>query len=148
MLDERILLSIQDLFVFIRSFCHFYNGSGKKEIPEPNPDLISEKKALVAYFGEGFEKEILLYAISSLQTFLMSEQYSIAEDFADAVHNLPELFLMPYVPKQYWRVFIEPFREKYGEQYFKTYQREFGKQLFVVCKKSRTKRQKFSKWLL
>jgi len=114
MLKERMLCSIQDLFVNIR-----FNASTKNaEALNNNLSQLKEKQDLIEHFAEGFQKVILLYCISNLSDFIKENNFKLTDDFSDAVHNLPEIFYKEYNLKQYWKTYIKPFTKQYGKHFF------------------------------
>lgn len=113
-LEKRILNDIQDLFVNIRFFASSKCDESLKECIK----IIEEKRALVNYFSTGFQKAIFMYCFDSLKLSIETQQYEYIFDFADAVHNLPEIFLHEYNLKQYWKTYIEPLRRKHSKQLF------------------------------
>lgn len=114
MLEERILRDIGDLFVHIRFFAY-----SKDEIMLKN-DLpkIEEKRTLINHFGTSFQISIFNYCFDNLKILIGECQYEFIGDFADAIHNLPEIFYQDYNLKRYWKIYIEPLRKKHGKQLF------------------------------
>jgi len=120
-LEERILHDIKDLFVYIRHYAF-----SKDETALKNALIqIEEKRALVNHFATTFEKEIFNYCFDNIKNLFEERQYEILYDFADAVHNLPEIFYCKYNLNHYWETYIEPLRKKHGKQFFNDYQHLF-----------------------
>jgi hypothetical protein len=116
----------QRLFVEIR----FNSSNFNKEINlgrlRGNLSELIEMKA--DYEGENdcLEKEIMMYSISCLVDLLTDGQNQIVNDFADAVHTLPEVFMTPFISKRaYWIRYIRPFRRKYRKNYFLKFKKDF-----------------------
>lgn len=117
MLEERMLYSLQDLFVSIR----FYAGQKNEEMIARDYERIKQQQALVEHLSEGIQKELLIYCFINLSEMIEKSNYQMAEDFADAVHNLPEVFIKPYDLKQYWKTYIKPLNIRYKQKYFEQF---------------------------
>ncbi|MDR1203326.1 MAG: hypothetical protein LBL58_17085 [Tannerellaceae bacterium] len=67
------------------------------------------------------EIEIILeYSLRRLKTLICNENYNEAYDLTDAIHALPEIYAEGRTDNlsNYWKIFIEPIREKWGYDYF------------------------------
>ena len=114
MLEERILIDIQNLFINIRFSAWQEDDTALRNcIP-----LIEEKRALVNHFSVGFQRNILAYSFDCLKDLIATNQHNSIADFADAIHNLPEIFLWEYDLEEHRKTYIEPLRKKYGNQLF------------------------------
>lgn len=86
-------------------------------------DVIKDLEDVHMYiekFAQGGEKEVLLYCIDTLFEIIDEGKNEKAFEFCDAVHNISELFCQDnWNKKQYMKIYIKPFRRKYGEEYFK-----------------------------
>jgi len=120
-LDETILLEIKDSFVSIR-----YYAFSKDEISVTNGLIqLEEKCTLINRCGTAFQKSIFNYCLHNLKQLFEKRQYEILYDFADAVHNLPDIFSHEYNLKQYWNRYVKPLRKKHGNHFFSNYQQVF-----------------------
>ena len=97
--------------------------SGFVNIPFTIDEVIKDLKDLHMYiekFAQGGEKEVLLYCIDTLFEIIGEGKNKKAFEFCDAVHNISELFCQDnWDKKQYMKIYIKPFRRKYGKEYFK-----------------------------
>lgn len=117
MLDERMLYTLQDLFVNIR----FHAGQKDAQMIAQDYERIKQQQALVEKLSEGIQKELFTYCCINLSEMIEESNYQLAEDFADAVHNLPEVFMSPYDLKRYWKTYIKPLNNKYKQKYFEQF---------------------------
>jgi benzoyl-CoA reductase/2-hydroxyglutaryl-CoA dehydratase subunit BcrC/BadD/HgdB len=120
-IDEKYLIASQDLFVRIRFFALERNSDELSLCLSQ----IDEKQAFAEHFCDGFQRDILLYCFEILKNFISNQKYEIMGDFADAIHNLPEIFSKEYNSKKYWKIYIKPFVKKYGGEYFKSFKPNF-----------------------
>ena len=67
--------------------------------------------------------EILVYAFNKAKELLANKQYEIAYDLVDAIHVLPETYSESKVEQldNYWKVYIAPFRDKWGDDFFSSF---------------------------
>jgi hypothetical protein len=122
MLEERILRDIQWLFVQIRSWAW-----SKDELElQDCLSVIEEKNNLVNYFSTGFQKEIFNYCFENLKNLIAVNQYELIADFAEAVHNLPEIFYIEYNLTEDWDTYIKRLGDKYNKQYFIQFAENFN----------------------
>jgi hypothetical protein len=121
MLEERILHTIEDLFVSIR----FSAWQKDDNLLKDSLPIIEEKRALVNHFGNALQKMIFTYCFDNLKVSIESQQYEFTADFADAVHNLPEIFYKEYNLSSYWKVYIKPLRNKHGTHLFDDFKNIF-----------------------
>ena len=122
-MEEKILKDIIRLFVDIRFSAH---KSDKGELKNYVKEL-EEKNILINRYGNTFQKNIFTYCFNNLIKWIERNDYEIVGDFADAVHNLPEIFYLKYDLREYWKTYIEPVRKKYGNQLFMDFKDEFNK---------------------
>lgn len=88
-------------------------------------DSLTTMRTQIINQADNEEKEILLYCIDTLLDLIEKKDFTTIHDFCNAVHNIG-LFL--YVPrwndgptwskKDYYDVYIYPFRQKYGRVFF------------------------------
>ena len=122
MLEERILKRIKNLLVEIRSNVN----SKDTEKLKSSLEQMKELQSLVNHCSIGVQKDILLYCFSQLSDMVSINDYQKVHDFADAVHNLPEIFYREYNLNVFWNLYINPFIKKYGKQYFSDYKLYFN----------------------
>ena len=126
MLESRTLKDIQELFVYIRFFASTQYDSELQEYI----GKIEEKRNLINHLSSGFQKDIFIYCFDNLRYLINTQQYEYVFDFADAVHNLPDIFLREYNLEQYWNRYIEPLRTKHSQHNFAQFQKYFkGKRM-------------------
>jgi hypothetical protein len=113
-LEERMLHTFADLFVDIR-FAAWQKDDGSLKNCLP---IIEEKRALVDHFGNELQKRLFVYSFDTLRIAIENNQYEYIADFADAVHNLPEIFYKEYDLSRYWKLYIKPLRDKHGKHFF------------------------------
>lgn len=110
--------------------------SGFVNTPFTTDEVIKDLENVRMYiekFAQGGEKEVLLYCIDTLFEIISEGKnkklFEIIDegknkkafDFCDAVHNISELFCQDnWDKKQYMKIYIKPFRRKYGKEYFKS----------------------------
>ena len=118
MMDEKLLREIGILFVYIRGHAFSEDESSLRN------DLVQmgEKRELINNSATSFQKEIFNYCFDCLKESFEKHQYEIMFDFADAVHNLPEIFYREYSLDDFWRIYIEPLRFKHGGHFFADFQ--------------------------
>jgi hypothetical protein len=147
MLEERILRDIADVFVYIRFHAYEKDFMKLKE----QLLLMEEKRALVNHFGTDFQKEIFAYCFDNLKLSIESEQDEFTADFADAVHNLPEIFYKEYNLKAYWKLYIRMLKDKHGKHYFNDFKHVFkgmNNEIQQYNLKSKYSDYPYSKWVL
>jgi len=120
-LDERILHEIKDVFIYTRH--HAF--SKDKLLIADNLMQIEEKCGLIDQSGTAFQKSIFNYCLYNLKQLFEKQQYEILYDFADAIHNLPDIFCYEYNLKHYWKQYVKPLRKKHGNHFFCNYQQVF-----------------------
>ena len=98
--------------------------SGFVNAPFTTDEVIKELENVRMYiekFAQDGEKEVLLYCIDTLFEIIGDGENEKAFEFCDAVHNISELFCQDnWDKKQYMKIYIKPFRRKYGKEYFKS----------------------------
>lgn len=118
-MQEELYHRLKNAFIIIR---RAYDGSGS-----------IERNTLDAAFGElryarrvidknapKREKQFLLYCIDTLYEFIEEGDRQKIYDFADTVHNVPEIFIGTRKFSSFSREF-NAFCEKYGYEYFSDY---------------------------
>ncbi|MDE5578173.1 MAG: hypothetical protein K2J11_12400 [Oscillospiraceae bacterium] len=119
MMESYIYQKITDNFVRLRFLTYRCTDNDKSEINTITDDF----KRILPYiekFGNEDEKLVLWYAIKTALEMLDSEDFRMTNDFSDAVHNICELFTeTTWKKNDYFSVYIDPFRKKYGKKYFK-----------------------------
>lgn len=121
MLEKRHLNDIRNLFCNIRAFA---NEQGNESL-QNNIPILKEKYPIVNYFSTGFQKEILIYCFDNLINLIVTHQYKFLFDFADAVHNIPEMFSPDYYLGEYWKNVIVPLQKEYDKQLFAQFADDF-----------------------
>ena len=128
MLDKDTLFDIKDLFCEIRSFAHSKDLALWNDIT----NKIEANRYLVNACSTGFQRSVFDYCFSNLLNLIHGQhQGEILFDFADAIHNIGDVFHCEvneswnlYI-KKFWDVYIEPFRKKYGEHFFIDFEYDF-----------------------
>ncbi|MCL2421503.1 MAG: hypothetical protein FWD03_06560 [Defluviitaleaceae bacterium] len=146
-MDKNILLNYHRIFVFMRHDIkqevnrkivdllldslhkHVKNNDFVVEIRKmmmsmPNTENFNllerdtDDKAVVD--GEAEIRSILLYAVAEIKQLLKNKAYDEAYDIVDAIHALPEIFANDRANhlSEYWKIYIEPVRLKWGQKYF------------------------------
>jgi len=84
--------------------------------------LVNTQKDFDIYVDYVLEK-FLLHAFERLKTLLKNKLYEEAYDLVDAIHGLPELLLRQEIKhmRDFWNVYIEPMRRKWGDCYFQEF---------------------------
>lgn len=150
-MQEELYHRLKNAFIIIR---RAYDGSGSLE-----------RNTLDAAFGElryarrvidknapKREKQFLLYCIDTLYEFIEEGDRQKIYDFADTVHNVPEIFIGTRKFSSFSREF-NTFCEKYGYEYFSDYNKFLLKNiplyLFPLTKKvSGASVAKTTPWLI
>jgi len=120
MLKDNVLEDIGILFCKIRSHAQ------QEAILKSYQDVIEEKRTLVNDFGSDLQKSIFTYCFDILKSSIEGQEQELVFDFADAVHNLHEIFCSNShwgkTPasslKIFWKLFIQPLRNKHGKHFF------------------------------
>lgn len=117
-MEAYIYDKLKDDFVKLRT-----KFSGFVNTPFTTDEVIKDLENVRMYiekFAHGGEKEVLLYCIDTLFEIIDEDKNEKAFEFCDAVHNISELFCQDnWDKKQYMKIYIKPFRRKYGKEYFK-----------------------------
>ncbi len=112
---KNIYHDLQDCFIRIRHFSSCNTFDGMLLVKTTEQIKIHER-----YITENqlqSEHRILLYCIKTLFEIINENNKNKIFDFADAIHNIPEI----YLGKRNFDSFsfeIEEFRKKYGKAYF------------------------------
>jgi len=119
--EERGLQDIKNLFVEIR----FHAWQKDESALKSTLHMIEKKRAMANNFENALQRDIFIYCFDSLKTSIEEQRYEFAGDFADAVHNLPEVFCHKWILKNYWKLYIMPLREKHGNHFFDDFRNIF-----------------------
>jgi len=133
MLEERILHTIEDVFVNIR----FAAWQKDEDSLKDRLPIMEEKRALVNHFGNALQKKIFTYCFDNLKMSIENQQYEFTADFADAIHNLPEIFYKEYNLSSYWKMYIKPLRNKHGTHLFDDFKHIFKGMNFSILIKNK-----------
>ncbi len=112
-MDHSFYEALQSSFAAIR-FCNQNNDKERYENAIAN---IKSAKKLISKQSKGQEKEILLYCIDTLFNIINEGNTEKIFDFADAIHNLPEIYIQNRNLYSF-RSELKAFQKKYGKQYF------------------------------
>lgn len=122
-----------------------YLTSGKENDRDAVREIAEDLRRILPYiekFGTEDEQAVLGYAVgmaaaladkilTQKRTLFSAKRYTdtlrMVNDFCDSVHNICELFTQDTWEKEdYYTIFIVPFREKYGDDYFREVLYFFG----------------------
>ncbi len=106
---------LQDDFVMIRFLQH--QDSFDQEKYDSTLLSIRESREKIKMHSAPFEKEILLYCIDTLFEILNECDKNKIFDFADAIHNIPEIYMQKRNLYSF-RKELSAFQKKYGKHYF------------------------------
>lgn len=106
---------LQNKFVDIR-FLHSHGNYDKDRCERTIAEIRTLRKKIKAY-SNGQEKEILLYCIDTLFEILNEGDNQKTFDFADAIHNIPEIYMQKRNLYSF-RKELSAFQKNYGKQYF------------------------------
>ncbi|MDE5583641.1 MAG: hypothetical protein K2J08_08045 [Ruminococcus sp.] len=119
-MEQYIYEKITDDFVMLRYFTSFIGE--EQDFSEEINLILADFERISLYIekrGNENEKKILLYSLKMAREFILSGQFQTAHDFCYAVHNICELFTTHnWRKKEYFKIYIKPFRKKYGKNYF------------------------------
>jgi len=129
MLNQKMLVDIFQLFCGIRTYSQQENELRNYIV------AIEEMHIIVNDFGNELQKDIFTYCFNILKTAIERQNHVFLFDFADAVHNLPEIFYPDThwgnTPKSsletFWKLFIQPLRRKHGKHLFNDFKHVFIK---------------------
>ncbi len=114
-MDINIFERLQHVFIMIR-FYHTNSNYNKDELDKEINDLKHIKEQLNKAPSYN-DYSILIYCIDTLFSCLNEGNIEKIFDFADAVHNIPEVFMDKRSLKSF-RLEVNIFRKKYGKGYF------------------------------
>lgn len=106
---------LQRAFIDIR-FCYSGADFDREWHDKTITQLRASRKKIHAQ-TRGQEKEVLLYCIDTLFAILNEGDRQKVWDFADAVHNVPEIYMQTRNLYSF-RLEFRTFQRKYGKQYF------------------------------
>lgn len=114
-MKESFYGKLQDDFIMIR-FAQCTNGYDREKYDAAILSVKEARKKIDMHSPRG-EKEILLYCIDTLFEILSEGDEQKIFDFADAVHNVPEIYMQKRDLYSFQREF-RSFQKKYGKHYF------------------------------
>ena len=94
-----------------------YEGSFNLEEYKTAFESIKEARRKIKQHSAPGEKKILLYCIDTLFEVLSEGDTRKSYDFADAIHNIPEIYMQKRDLYSF-RKELKSFQRKYGRQYF------------------------------
>lgn len=94
-----------------------YEGSFNLEEYKTAIESIKEARRKIKQHSAPGEKKILLYCIDTLFEVLSEGDTRKSYDFADAIHNIPEIYMQKRDLYSF-RKELKSFQRKYGRQYF------------------------------
>ena len=106
---------MQDDFVMIRFLQ--YQDSWDQEKYDSTVLSIRQSRKKINKHSSPSEKEILLYCIDTLFEILNEGDKQKIFDFADAIHNIPEIYMQKRNLYSF-RKELKVFQKKYGKHYF------------------------------
>ena len=128
MLSKDTLYDIKCLFCEIRSSAYSKDVALWQDII----NKIEANRYLVNACSTGFQRSVFDYCFSNLLSLIQGQhQGEVLFDFADAIHNIGDVFhhedneLWNHYVKNFWHVYIEPFRRKHGEHFFIDFEYDF-----------------------
>ncbi len=111
-MDISVFEKLQHSFIMVR----FYHTTGHYNKDELDKEIKSLKQ-IKEQFSSNNDYSILIYCIDTLFNCLNEGNNEKIFDFADAIHNIPEIFIDKRSSKSF-RLDINIFRNKYGKEYF------------------------------
>ena len=106
---------LQDDFVMIRFLQH--QEAYEQEKYDTVVLSIRDARKKISMHSAPAEKKVLLYCIDTLFGILNENNKQKAFDFADAIHNIPEIYMQKRNLYSF-RKELKAFQKKYGKQYF------------------------------
>lgn len=106
---------LQDDFIMIRFLQH--QGSFNQENYDATVSSIKGARKRIVMHSAPAEKKILLYCIDTLFEILKEGDKQKIFDFADAIHNIPEIYMQKRNLYSFRRE-LKAFQNKYGKHYF------------------------------
>lgn len=106
---------LQDDFVMLR-FLHGPNAFDKEKY-DATISSIRDARKTISLHSAPVEKKVLLYCIDTLFEILNEGNREKIFDFADAIHNIPEIYMQKRNLYSF-RTELKSFQKKYGKGYF------------------------------
>lgn len=129
-MDKSVFEKLQHCFIMVR-FYHTNGHYDKTELDEVVNNLKIIKKQLNNDSSKN-DYSLLVYCIDTLFNILNEGKTEKIFDFADAIHNIPEIFIGTRSLKSF-KLEVNIFRKKYGKNYFSDF--------FSFNKKQRKKKR-------
>lgn len=124
-MHEDLFIRCSRMFVRIRLFSS-KAAFNKNELDDAMKQLDVLKAELAEIPSNVKGKNVMTAAADTCISLCRKEEFSALAAFADAVHNLHEVFMPPFIPhRYYWRVYIKPYFKKYGKNEFSKCKRYF-----------------------
>ena len=122
-MKEEFYQRLQNSFVLVRHAYAENEEVGHNKLDSAFGELRFARK-IIDKKSPAHEKKLLLYCIDTLLSLVAEGDRQKIHDFADTVHNMPEIFM----GKRNYHSFrneIKHFRSKYGEEYFSGFNKVF-----------------------
>ena len=122
-MKEEFYQRLQNAFVLVRHAYAENEAVGHNKLDSAFGELRFARKNIDKK-SPAHEKRLLLYCIDTLFSLVAEGDRQKIHDFADTVHNMPEIFM----GKRNYHSFrneIKTFRSKYGEEYFSGFNKVF-----------------------
>ncbi len=114
-MNISIYENLQQDFIMIRYL--FFGDRYDEKLFNKTLDSIKKNREMISLKSKGEEMQLLIYCIDTLIEILDEKNKQKTFDFADTIHNMPEICM----GKRNFKSFqyeINTFRKKYGDSYF------------------------------
>ena len=114
-MDASFYKKLQDDFVMIR-FLQQQDSFDQERYDSTLLSIIEARQKIKMHSAPA-EKSILLYCVDTLFEIINEDDKQKVFDFADAIHNIPEIYMQKRNLYSFRKEF-KAFQKKYGKHYF------------------------------
>ncbi len=119
-MKDTFYIKLQNAFIDIRHINT--DGCYSRKVENKAVEILKSSAKTIEKKSSKQEKKLLLYCINTLLEIIKEENSQKIFDFADTVHNIPEIFIGK---RNYFSFYyeIKSFRNKYGKNYFPNFRK-------------------------
>ncbi len=119
-MKDMFYIKLQKAFIDIRRINA--DGCNSRKTEDKAIEVLKSSAKTIEKKSPKQEKKLLLYCINTLLEIIKEGNSQKNFDFADTVHNIPEIFIGK---RNYYSFYhdIKSFRNKYGKNYFPNFKR-------------------------